>query len=42
MLALNFGHTIGKIGDPDLNGPHDVKLPLYAMRGVIIMPEFCF
>ena len=33
MLALNSGHTIGNIGDPDLIGPHDVKLPLYAIRG---------
>lgn len=31
MLALNSGHTIGNVGDPDLIGPDDGKLPLRAI-----------
>lgn len=32
MLALNSEHIIGNIGDPDLIGTHDDKLPLHAIR----------
>ncbi|BBJ60987.1 hypothetical protein EATA6166_45080 (plasmid) [Enterobacter asburiae] len=33
MLALNSGHTISYISDPDLNGPDNGELPLHAIRG---------
>lgn len=33
MLALNSGHTISNIEDPDLIGPEHGKLPLHAIRG---------
>lgn len=33
MLALNSGHTISNIGDPDLISPDNSKLPLHAIRG---------
>ncbi|QZG78037.1 hypothetical protein Km24235_4935 [Klebsiella michiganensis] len=32
MLALNSGHTISNIGDPDLVGPDNGELPLHAIR----------
>ena len=31
--ALNSGHTISNICDPDLIGPDNSKLPLHAIRG---------
>lgn len=33
MFALNSGHTISDVGDPDLIGPDNGKLSLYAIRG---------
>ncbi|SWY83775.1 Uncharacterised protein [Klebsiella pneumoniae] len=32
MPALNSGHTISNIGDPDLGGPDNGELPLHAIR----------
>ncbi|EOU64370.1 hypothetical protein WE5_00849 [Escherichia coli KTE19] len=32
MLALNSGHTISNVGDPDLIGPDNSKLPLHTIR----------
>ncbi len=33
MPTLNSGHTVSNIGDPDLVGPGNCKLPLHAIRG---------
>ncbi len=32
MPTLNSGHTISNIGDPDLIGPDNGKLPLQTIR----------
>lgn len=33
MPALNSGHTVSDVCDPDLIGPDNSKLPLHTIRG---------